>query len=329
MLILVRRLLPTWLMVGLKGCSQRVHIFWRVVVDSRLKRHKYGFLEVSNPPSSTELSDYYANNYYQNETGSYRRVYSDEELSVIRMRVHQRAAHAFEFMLDVEQGSLLDVGCGEGFVLSHFKNLGWSVKGIDYSRSGVSGMNPDCTGYVTQGDVFQLLDDCISSGERYDIVWLGNVLEHVLDPISLLDNIRKLITSDGILVVTVPNDGNVYHERLLAEEYIDRRFWIAIPDHLSYFTIESLKEISINTGWDVMGVQSDFPVDFYLAHPGSNYVSDPDKGADAHRARIMLESIIGASGVAVANKFYSSLAEVGLGRNITAFLKPLNGVCNE
>jgi hypothetical protein len=37
----------------------------------------------------------------------------------------------------------------------------------------------------------------------------------------------------------VPNDGSEYQEGLLRDGLIDRRFWIAIPDHMSYFTSDS------------------------------------------------------------------------------------------
>ena len=42
----------------------------------------------------------------------------------------------------------------------------------------------------------------------------------------------------------------------------------------------------------------------------------------AHQARLTLERQIGLSGLDAANRFYAALGGVGLGRNITAFLRP-------
>lgn len=290
--------------------------------DSRLKRHELGFLELSEKPSPQSLAAYYEQTYYQNESSSYRKSYSALETEVIGLRIAQRSAQARALLGGDACGRMLDVGCGEGFVLSHFLSLGWQVAGIDFSRAGVEQMNPGCLPFVQQGDVFQLLETQITAGERYNLVWLGNVLEHVLDPVGLLRSLRQIISSEGLLVITVPNDGNAYHEALLESGDIPDRFWIAIPDHLSYFTAESLKSIASATGWDCLALQGDFPIDFYLAHEGSNYVTDRSRGPAAHKARLRLEYLIGSAGPDTANRFYTSLAEVGLGRNLIAYLRP-------
>lgn len=290
--------------------------------DPRLKRHALGFLEVADRPSEAELADYYAKTYYQQEKGSFRKAYPPEELDVIALRIAQRSARALELLGRDTPGRLLDVGCGEGFVVAAFAQRGWQAQGIDYSRAGVEVMNPAVADRVEQGDVFALLRRRIEAGERHDLVWLGNVLEHVLDPIGLLESLRPLVAPGGLLVATVPNDGNAYHEELLASGAIPERFWVAIPDHMSYFTVESLRRTASATGWDCLDVLGDFPIDLFLAHEGSNYVRDRALGAAAHRARITLERVIGEAGPAAANRFYSALADIGLGRNITAFLRP-------
>jgi SAM-dependent methyltransferase len=158
--------------------------------------------------------------------------------------------------------------------------------------------------------------------QTHDLVWLGNVLEHVLDPVGLLEALRRLLAPGGILVVTVPNDGSPYQEDLFEAGLIDRRFWIAIPDHMSYFDAGSLRSTAQATGWDTLDILGDFPIDLSLSHPGSNYVMDRVRGPSAHAARLRMEALVGRAGPEAANRFYSALADVGLGRNITAFRRP-------
>lgn len=292
------------------------------MTDPRLKRHPVGFLEVIDRPTPEALGAYYAETYYQAGQGSFRRSYSDEERHAIGLRIQGRAARAIALLGHDRPGRLLDVGCGEGFVLAEFARRGWDVAGMDFSIAGVEAMNAEMADRVEQGDVFDLLNAAIASGRTYDLVWLGNVLEHVLDPIGLLIALRRLIGDGGILVATVPNDGSAYQEALLATGAIDRRFWIAIPDHMSYFTAETLRGAATATGWDALDILGDFPIDLFLAHPGSNYVADPTLGPDAHRARLGLEAVIGMAGVEASNRLYAAIAEVGLGRNLTAFLRP-------
>lgn len=294
--------------------------------DPRLKQHPLGFFELINKPSQNELNAYYEKNYWQNESGNYRKQYSELELNVIHKRIGLRAAKFHELCVagtgeHSKTRSLLDVGCGEGFVLKYFKDLGWSVKGIDFSRAGADQINPEYSSYIEQGDVFRLLGKHIHSQKKYNLVYMGNILEHVLDPVGLLRSLTNLVTKDGLLVVTVPNDGNAYHEWLLSNGRIPSRWWIAIPDHISYFTADSLRSTAEATGWDCLSMTADFPIDWYLAHEQSNYVVNKVNGPHAHQARLAIENLIANFGYAAANQFYESLAGVGLGRDITAYLR--------
>lgn len=290
--------------------------------DPRLRRHPIGFLEVVDRPTPEALSDYYAQTYFQNEASGYRKSYAEEELEVIALRIAQRYGQARALLSHDRPGSLLDVGCGEGFVLKFFEQIGWQVEGIDYSRAGVQQINPDYAHHVEQGDVFELLEARISAKKQHDLVWLGNVLEHVLDPVSLLQSLRRLVAPGGLLVVTVPNDGSAYQEALYSTGAIPDRFWIATPDHMSYFTADTLRRTAEETGWDCLAMQGDFPIDLFLAHEGSNYVADRAQGPVAHRARLMLERLIGQAGIEASNRFYAALADVGFGRNLTGFFRP-------
>lgn len=291
------------------------------MMDPRLHRHPLGFWQVRDIPTADELSAYYAERYYQSEKGNYRASYSQKELDWFHVKLEQKLA-AVSNLRGQNPGSFLDVGCGEGFAMSFFHSLGWRVSGMDYSSAGIERMNPDMGEFLTTGNVFSSLDREIASGHSYDLVWLSNVLEHVTDPEALLNRLRRLIRPDGVLVVTVPNDGTELHEHLFEREQIPERFWIAIPDHLAYFDSASLKTTTEACGWSCERLVADFPIDWFLTHPASNYVIDRSQGASAHQSRIDLDLLIGLHPPNVVNAFYESMASVGMGRQITAYLLP-------
>lgn len=290
-------------------------------VDPRLVRHPLGFWEVADKPNQSELEAYYAASYYQSERGNYRKAYEDSELRYIRAKIKQRAA-ALRSIGVSRPGRMLDVGCGEGFALSFFAAEGWQVEGIDHSSAGLKAMNPDMAESLEVGDVFSLLDRRLDSGESYDVVWLSNVLEHVLDPVGLMTQLRQIVDDEGALVVTVPNDFSRLQGTLLAEGAVDEEFWVALPDHISYFDYRSLNAIAEATHWDCSTILADFPIDWFLLHPGSNYVRDRALGPAAHNARIVLENLLALETDELVNNFYSAMAKVGLGRQITAILQP-------
>ena len=292
--------------------------------DSCLQRHKLGFLELKEKPSQEELSAYYERVYFQSEKANYRKSYTRLELEMLDLRNAQREHKVNQLLEKTGRGrKMLDVGCGEGFTLRYFHEQGWDVTGIDFSKAGIEQFNPSYSSRVLQGDIFQLLDDLNKSKNKYELIWLANVLEHVLDPVELLKSLHHHIQDGGLLICTVPNDGNDFHEWLLHSGCIEERWWIAIPDHISYFNSQSLKQLTTATGWKCLSLQADFPVDWFLAHPGSNYLGDPENGKNAHQVRLQIENLIGKNGHEKANKLYEALADVGLGRNLTVFLSPI------
>lgn len=294
-------------------------------MDQRLRLHELGYWEVAEKPTMAELQSYYANKYYQEGKGSYALAYAEDELAYFRAKLEQRW-HALKPLLSpkVPQVPLrvLDVGCGEGYALAFLREKGCEVRGFDFSSAGVESKNPSCSDALVAGDVFNLLQQEIASGRKYDVVWLQNVLEHVLDPIALLQSLRKLVADDGVAVVTVPNDCSIVQRAALQHGHIDTAFWVLPPDHLSYFDAGSLSAIAGHTGWDCAQTLGDFPVDWLLFHPGSNYVREKSQGKGAHQARVQIENLIHAQPIDASVEFWAAAGRLGIGRNITAYLKP-------
>lgn len=292
--------------------------------DKRLIRHELGFLEVREKPSVAELENYYAQRYYQEEKGAYSQSYSDNELACLDHKIAQKHFLIEQAGYARAGASLLDVGCGEGFVMKWFHDRGHPVLGFDFSDAGVTSMNPSLSEHLQTGDVFQALERKISSGEQYDVIWLQHVLEHVLEPLELLQSLNSLVSEQGVMLLTVPNDGSELQETLFNEGAISRRSWIALPDHMSYFTAESLTKTLDATGWRCIDMIGDFPIDLFLTHPDSNYVDHPEKGPAAHRAKIQMELMVAARGHKAATDWFRASAAVGIGRNLTAVVVPAN-----
>jgi 2-polyprenyl-3-methyl-5-hydroxy-6-metoxy-1,4-benzoquinol methylase len=282
-------------------------------------QHPFGFFQIKDMPSPEELSEYYEKKYYQESKGSYEILYRPEEIRHIRGKIDLRwkfLEHRFD-----GAGRLLDVGCGEGFTLAFFKSMGWEVLGLDFSKAGMEAQNPEVLSDLVVGDVFTNLAEQIAAEDQFDIIWLQNVLEHVTDPVGLMESLAKLVRPGGSLVVTVPNDFSELQLKALDEGKVTRPYWIAPPDHLSYFSSDSLRKIGAETGWVCDELVADFPVDWFLFNRNSNYIEDGNCGKAAHLARVELENLLLSKPVADLKKLYSALADLGMGRDITAFYR--------
>ncbi|TAM06628.1 MAG: class I SAM-dependent methyltransferase [Paraburkholderia sp.] len=287
-------------------------------MNALLRRHPLGFYEIAEKPSREELRNYYALKYYQTNQGNYRAQYDQEELDYFNSRI-ARYARVVEKIRGTSPGLMLDVGCGEGFAMQYFLAKNWKVEGLDFSAAGVQKMNPSCLPYLETGDVFDLLSTRVQNGRRYDAVFLSNVLEHVLEPVELMAQLRDLLSTDGVLIVTVPNDFSDLQNFCLERGHIDREFWIATPDHLSYFDADSLRAVGISAGYFCRNVLGEFPIDWFLLHPNANYVMNRENGPGANRARIQLDNLLARKPIDDVIAYYEAMAKVGMGRQVVAF----------
>lgn len=285
----------------------------------KLENTKFGYKVFKAPPNDIELANYYSNEYYQNPHGTYQTAYSDAETSQRNLRIDLLHSFVIKYINNpLSSIKFLDVGCGEGFTLAFLEKLGWDVTGLDFSHHGIEKMNPHLISKVRVGDIYYSLNVLKESSETYDVILLGNVLEHVLDPELLISTLHKILTKDGLLVITVPNDFSSLQISLQSSGYIDSPYWVAYPDHLNYFTLESLKNLIENFEFQNLDNFCDFPIEWFIANPNSNYSSNKELGPGAHFARVFLDNFINSSSkVELKQNFWRTMAELGLGRSIT------------
>ena len=287
-------------------------------------KNDYGFIELLNKPTQQELDIYYSKKYYQESlSNTYALKYSSSESQYIINKIHQKNLVIEEMTLN-KPGKFLDVGAGEGFALQYFFDLGWKVTGLDYSSFGVKSHNPKQERFLIKGDIFNNLSKIIKSKERFQLIWLDNVLEHVIDPYRLMVDLHQILDKKGVLVVEVPNDFSVIQKYLLSKNYIDREFWICSPDHISYFCRDGLTKLASNSGWCANNFLSDFPIDLDLFSKNSNYIENPDLGRQSHLKRVEIENLLHSISPQKTNVLNQALSELDIGRNITGFFTKTN-----
>ncbi|MGV8145771.1 MAG: class I SAM-dependent methyltransferase [Alkaliphilus sp.] len=289
----------------------------------QVKKNKHGFYTLKKIPTADELQGYYSKKYYQNENSSYQKKYSYEEITYINNKIEQR------YEVVVKQSSLnekehyrfLDIGCGEGWALKYFKQKSWDVTGLDYSEFGCKQQNPECVQYLIAGDIYESIETLVSENNKYNVIWLDNVLEHVINPQELLIDCQKLLADKGTLVVEVPNDFSKLQQYLFNSDCISTPFWVVAPDHISYFNKEGLISLAEDANLKCNYVMSDFPIDFNLFNDSTNYVENKGVGRACHESRIAIENFMHNINHKQTNKLYEALADLGLGRSIIAFFQ--------
>jgi SAM-dependent methyltransferase len=272
-------------------------------------------------PSRAELQTFYADLYYQSvQSATYQASYDDLDLRHKALRCDTLLQALRDAGLAAGD-QFLDVGAGEGFLMDAADRGGLGVTGLDYSSFGVSKFFPRLRARLLEGDVIELLGQLAAREVKFAACSAINVLEHVLDPVGLLAGIARVLAPGGLVAVTVPNDYSRLQLLLRDEGRIDRDFWFSPPQHLQYFNAENLPRFCASNGFEVVDGFSDFPIDLYLLHPGSNYIAEPANGPAAHRARLLHDLLIAEKGIAPYLRLYRALFAVGVGRNITVILR--------
>jgi len=159
--------------------------------------------------------------------------------SLIRCRARLDRVEAF-----ARRGTILDIGCGIGLFLREAKSRGWAVHGIDISPFAVSYARQELgLETVRKMDVENLDYD---SGSM-DAVTLYHVIEHVINPRSLLESICDILKKGGLLFVETPNISS----RRARQAGLSWKY-IKVPEHLNYFSAETLGRLLEETGFKVL-----------------------------------------------------------------------------
>ncbi|MBF0143285.1 MAG: class I SAM-dependent methyltransferase [Magnetococcales bacterium] len=134
---------------------------------------------------------------------------------------------------------VLDVGCAGGAFPKAAADFGHRVTGIEPSRWLVAAARAAYGLDIRQGS----LEDQDFGGERFELITLWDVLEHLTDPRATLTRLRDLLREGGLLVVTFPDHGS------LARRLLGRRWPFFLSVHLYYFTLATLRRMLDRLGF--------------------------------------------------------------------------------
>jgi len=284
-----------------------------------------GWRRVTPTPSAAALQAFYAGEYFQASHGTYAQAYSEEEVAHRNLVARLLLAAIDEARGTPEGGTgrLLEIGCGEGWFLAAADAAGYAVRGLDFSQAGLAKFHPQLLDRAEFGDAFESLDRLIDEGAQVDVCVMEHVLEHVADPAALVARLPRLLAPGGVAAFTVPNDFSPLQLAARAAGAVDRDFWLAAPQHLNYFNAATLPAFLARGGFEVRLGYASFPIDWFLMHPGSNYVADPAQGKPAHQARMAIDLVLAKAGMGAYLGLAKAFFACGAGRSLTVVARPL------
>lgn len=273
-----------------------------------------GFKHIIPVPTLEEVEEAYRQEYYSTEKPMYIER-AKEDLYWWNL-VYGERYDSFEQLLSFDSRKILDIGSGPGYFLLHGKQRGWETLGIEPSAQAAE---------HSRQLGLEVIEDFLTektSGQlgTFDVVHTSEVLEHVPDPRGMLKLAYSLLNPVGLLCVVAPNDYNPF-QHALREVCGYKNWWVALPHHINYFCFESLKRLIQLTGFEIVGLETTFPMEFFLLC-GENYVDNASLGRQCHAKRKNFELNLKKAGLEkFRRELYQFLASKNVGREIVLFAR--------
>ncbi|HEX4462425.1 MAG TPA: class I SAM-dependent methyltransferase [Polyangia bacterium] len=149
-------------------------------------------------------------------------------------------------------GKLIDVGCGAGGFLGAARDAGLRVEGHELLPL-VAQATAAATGLPVHSGALATI------GERYDVVHLADVVEHVAHPLEILIASRELLAPNGLLIARGPleQQANLFQRAVRWQRIVKHRLGRARPIemppwHISQFTLRGWHTLLSRAGLRVV-----------------------------------------------------------------------------
>ncbi|MGR3178631.1 MAG: methyltransferase domain-containing protein, partial [Candidatus Anammoxibacter sp.] len=274
-----------------------------------------GFIHINPIPTVEELEKVYKEEYYTTEKPQFIEKHL-EDIDWWNV-VYDDRYDFFEQNLPKDRRKILDIGCGPGFFLKRGKDRGWDCLGVEPSK--VAAEYASMLG-VKVLNIFLEDTDFEKKKERFDVIYLSEVLEHIPDPTALCRAVYSLLDNGGIVCAVVPNDYSPI-QKVLRKKLNFKPYWLAPPYHINYFSAESFEGLLSNVGFRVIERVAMFPIDFFLLM-GDDYVGNDDLGRICHTKRKRLDIMLNEPELnEFKHEMYALMARHNIGREMIIYGK--------
>lgn len=141
----------------------------------------------------------------------------------------------------------LDIGCGRGLLLTALVNAGFEARGLERSAA------PLTRAIASKVHIGEITDPEISE-ERYDLITIWHVLEHLEAPRRILSECHRLLGSKGVIAIAIPNYGSL-QRRMFGAHW----FHLDVPRHVVHISNRLLERQLVSQGFNLESVRhSDF-----------------------------------------------------------------------
>lgn len=150
--------------------------------------------------------------------------------------------------IDIKVSKILEIGCGEGNFATNFTDVEyWGVEPVTQHAKAA-----EKKGFKILNGLYENVEDKIPDA-YFDLIACNDVIEHMLDPIGFLRDVKKKLKPTGKLIASIPNIryAPILHKLIFEADFEYVQSGIMDYTHLHFFTHKSFRKIAESTGWNV------------------------------------------------------------------------------
>ena len=171
-------------------------------------------------------------------------------------QAERNTSHAVMLDLIGTDRVVLDVGCASGYLAEALGKNGCRVSGVEYDPADAEKAKPFLDGLVIADLNSVDLAEQFPTG-TFDTVVFGDVLEHLLDPATVVKSGVRLLRPDGSIVISIPNIAHGATRLTLLQGRWDLRdTGLLDRTHIRWFTLETLLAMLDEAGLVVTELRS-------------------------------------------------------------------------
>jgi SAM-dependent methyltransferase len=189
-----------------------------------------GLVSIRPLPGPAELKAHHDASY---RDGGYASFAAADDMRVVIARHRLARVRAL-----AASGAWLDVGCSTGAFIAEAVAAGFDAEGLELSSVAASAA---CARGLR---VHEAAAEEFQPTRRYAVVTAFDVIEHLRDPVALVERVATWLADEGIFVATLPDIASV-PARLLGRHW----FYYAPPDHIHYFMPATVRRLLGRAGF--------------------------------------------------------------------------------
>lgn len=169
-----------------------------------------------------------------------------------------------------DKSLIIDIGCNDGTLLRHYKEMGYWTVGIDPAKN----INPDD---ITIEHKYFGKDTAQSIKKKYGSAWIitaTNVFAHIDNLNDIIDGVKILLKDDGVFIIEVP---------YVIDMIKNTEFDTIYHEHLSYFSLTALNHLFIMNDMQIVDVKN------ISNHGGSLRIFVKKDGKKSRKVRNMIK----------------------------------------